>query len=100
MHYIVPLKVWHNVGMNAANAQIGDWLGLEPPATEGEMLRIVEERLLRQLGLWVASDSIDATRNMFEAASLREAHENGIEYACPSSPLGCQQAVVLLGNRN
>lgn len=32
-------------GMNAANAQIGSWLGLEPPATEGEILRIVEGRL-------------------------------------------------------
>lgn len=31
--------------MNATNAQIGDWLGLQAPATEGEMLRIVEGRL-------------------------------------------------------
>ena len=31
--------------MNAANAQIGDWLGLESPATEGDLLRIVEGRL-------------------------------------------------------
>lgn len=31
--------------MNAANAQIGNWLGLKPPATEGEILRIVEGRL-------------------------------------------------------
>lgn len=31
--------------MNAANTQIGDWLGLQPPATEGEILRIVEGRL-------------------------------------------------------
>ena len=31
--------------MNAANAQIGDWLGLQLPATEGEILRIVEGRL-------------------------------------------------------
>src|SRR5579875_2706716 len=31
--------------MNALHAQIGDWLGLHPPATEGEMLRLVEERL-------------------------------------------------------
>ena len=31
--------------MNAANARIGDWLGLQPPATEAEMLRIVEARL-------------------------------------------------------
>lgn len=31
--------------MNSANTQIGDWLGLEPPATEGEILRIVEGRL-------------------------------------------------------
>ena len=31
--------------MNAANAQIGKWLGLDSPATEGEILRIVEGRL-------------------------------------------------------
>lgn len=31
--------------MNAANVQIGDWLGLQPPATESEILRIVEGRL-------------------------------------------------------
>ncbi|MGA3224414.1 MAG: antitoxin Xre/MbcA/ParS toxin-binding domain-containing protein [Acidobacteriaceae bacterium] len=31
--------------MNAANAQIGDWLGLNSPATEGDILRIVEGRL-------------------------------------------------------
>ena len=31
--------------MNAANSQIGEWLGLQPPATEGEILRIVEGRL-------------------------------------------------------
>jgi putative toxin-antitoxin system antitoxin component (TIGR02293 family) len=31
--------------MNTANAQIGDWLGLQSPATEGEILRIVEGRL-------------------------------------------------------
>jgi putative toxin-antitoxin system antitoxin component (TIGR02293 family) len=31
--------------MNAANAQIGDWLGLKSPATEGDILRIVEGRL-------------------------------------------------------
>jgi putative toxin-antitoxin system antitoxin component (TIGR02293 family) len=32
-------------GMNAVNAQIGDWLGLQTPATDGEILRIVEGRL-------------------------------------------------------
>lgn len=31
--------------MNTAHAHIGDWLGLRPPATEGEILRVVEERL-------------------------------------------------------
>jgi len=31
--------------MNAANTQIGHWLGLQPPATEGEILRIVEGRM-------------------------------------------------------
>lgn len=31
--------------MNTTSARIGDWLGLQSPATEGEMLRIVEGRL-------------------------------------------------------
>ncbi|HWF09267.1 MAG TPA: antitoxin Xre/MbcA/ParS toxin-binding domain-containing protein [Bryobacteraceae bacterium] len=31
--------------MNAVNIQIGDWLGLPPPSTDSEMLRIVEGRL-------------------------------------------------------
>ena len=31
--------------MKAASAQIGDYLGLQPPATEGEILRIVEGRI-------------------------------------------------------
>ena len=31
--------------MNAVDAQIGDWLGLQSPATEGEILHIVEGRL-------------------------------------------------------
>src|SRR5579859_1309125 len=44
--------------MNAANVLIGDWLGLQSPATESEICRLVEERLsptvidrLRALGL-------------------------------------------------
>lgn len=31
--------------MNAINSQIGDWLGLEAPASESDLLRIVEDRL-------------------------------------------------------
>lgn len=31
--------------MNAANIQIGDWLGLRAPATESDILRLVEGRL-------------------------------------------------------
>jgi putative toxin-antitoxin system antitoxin component (TIGR02293 family) len=31
--------------MSAANAQIGDWLGIQPPATDSDILRIVEGRL-------------------------------------------------------
>ena len=31
--------------MNVANIQIGDWLGLRPPSTETEILRIVEGQL-------------------------------------------------------
>jgi putative toxin-antitoxin system antitoxin component (TIGR02293 family) len=32
--------------MSAAHVQIGDWLGMPPPATEAEVLRVVERRLL------------------------------------------------------
>jgi putative toxin-antitoxin system antitoxin component (TIGR02293 family) len=31
--------------MNVINAQIGDWLGMQPPATETEILQIVERQL-------------------------------------------------------
>jgi putative toxin-antitoxin system antitoxin component (TIGR02293 family) len=31
--------------MNAANAQIGEWLGLQTPATESDILHIVEAQL-------------------------------------------------------
>jgi putative toxin-antitoxin system antitoxin component (TIGR02293 family) len=31
--------------VNAANIQIGDWLGLRAPATESDILRLVEGRL-------------------------------------------------------
>jgi putative toxin-antitoxin system antitoxin component (TIGR02293 family) len=31
--------------MSAANVQIGDWLGIQPPATDADILRIVEGRL-------------------------------------------------------
>jgi len=45
----MPKKVWHNVGgwwvMNAANIQMGDWLGIQTPTSESEILRIVERRL-------------------------------------------------------
>src|SRR5271154_4079465 len=50
--------------MNAANVQIGDWLGLQPPATETEVLRLVEGRLApsvikRLLALGVERTEID-----------------------------------------
>jgi putative toxin-antitoxin system antitoxin component (TIGR02293 family) len=51
--------------MNAANVQIGDWLGLPPPATETEILRIVEGRLApsaikRLVALGLQQAEIDA----------------------------------------
>ncbi len=51
--------------MNGANTQIGDWLGLEPPATEGDILRIVEARLApsiikRLVALGLQRPEIDA----------------------------------------
>ena len=33
--------------MNATNVQMGDWLGQRAPATETEVLRIVEELLVQ-----------------------------------------------------
>jgi putative toxin-antitoxin system antitoxin component (TIGR02293 family) len=52
--------------MNLPNVQIGDWLGRQPPATEAEILRIVEERLApavinRLLALGLERSEIDAT---------------------------------------
>ena len=51
--------------MNGANVQIGDWLGREPPATEADLLRIVEERLTpavinRLISLGLQRSEIDA----------------------------------------
>ena len=51
--------------MNAANVQIGDWLDLRPPATETEILRIVEGRLApsaikRLVALGLQQAEIDA----------------------------------------
>lgn len=39
------MGLWHTVVVNAANVQIGNWLGLDPPASEEEILRLIEERL-------------------------------------------------------
>src|SRR5215470_769911 len=66
---ILPGILWHNVArvwiMNGANVQIGDWLGREPPATEADLLRIVEERLApavinRLISLGLQRSEIDA----------------------------------------
>jgi putative toxin-antitoxin system antitoxin component (TIGR02293 family) len=51
--------------MNATNVQMGDWLGLEPPTTEAEMLRIVEGKLApavikRLISLGLQRSEIDA----------------------------------------
>jgi putative toxin-antitoxin system antitoxin component (TIGR02293 family) len=51
--------------MNTANAQVGDWLGLQPPTTEAEMLRIVEGQLTpavirRLIALGLQPSEIDA----------------------------------------
>ena len=51
--------------MNTANVQIGDWLGVQPPVTETEILRIVEGRLApsiinRLVGLGLERSEIDA----------------------------------------
>jgi len=51
--------------MNAINVQMGDWLGLQPPATEAEMLRIVEGKfapavIKRLISLGLQRSEIDA----------------------------------------
>jgi putative toxin-antitoxin system antitoxin component (TIGR02293 family) len=51
--------------MNAANAQIGEWLGVQTPATETEILRIVEGKLApavikRLISLGLERSDIDA----------------------------------------
>lgn len=51
--------------MNAAYAQIGEWLGVQPPTTETEILRIVEGRLApaiikRLISLGLEPSEIDA----------------------------------------
>jgi putative toxin-antitoxin system antitoxin component (TIGR02293 family) len=67
--------------VNAAHAQIGDWLGLESPATEGDILRIVEGRLapsvIKRLGtLGLERSEIDAvvipSRTLQHRRSRRE----------------------------
>lgn len=67
--------------MNAANAQIGDWLGLLPPATDSDILRIVESRLatsvikrLASLGLERAEidEAIIPSRTLQHRRSRRE----------------------------
>jgi putative toxin-antitoxin system antitoxin component (TIGR02293 family) len=51
--------------MNPANVQIGDWLGLQPPLTETEILRLVEGQLAlavikRLIALGLEQAEIDA----------------------------------------
>lgn len=67
--------------MNAANVQIGDWLGVRPPVTETEILRIVEGRLapsvikrLATLGLDRAEidEIVIASRTLQHRRSRRE----------------------------
>jgi putative toxin-antitoxin system antitoxin component (TIGR02293 family) len=51
--------------MHAANVQIGEWLGVKAPATEAEILGIVEERLApavikRLIALGLERTEVDA----------------------------------------
>ncbi len=51
--------------MNAVNTQIGDWLGVQAPVSEAEILRIVERRLTpavikRLISLGLERGEIDA----------------------------------------
>src|ERR1035441_1296283 len=66
---ILPKRIWHNVverfRMNVTNVQMGDWLGQRAPATETEVLRIVEGKLAptvikRLISLGLQRSEIDA----------------------------------------
>jgi putative toxin-antitoxin system antitoxin component (TIGR02293 family) len=62
--YTLPCILWHNVVMNAANAQIGEWLGVKAPTTDTEILDIVEKQLApavikRLLALGLERSEID-----------------------------------------
>jgi putative toxin-antitoxin system antitoxin component (TIGR02293 family) len=67
--------------MNAGHLQIGDWLGVQSPATESEILRIVEGRLapsvvkrLLMLGLERSEiyDAVIPARTLQHRRSRRE----------------------------
>jgi putative toxin-antitoxin system antitoxin component (TIGR02293 family) len=67
--------------MNAVNIQIGDWLGLRAPATESDILRVVERRLatsvikrLKSLGLERAEidEAVIPSRTLQHRRSRRE----------------------------
>ena len=65
--------------MNGANVQIGDWLGREPPATEADLLRIVEERLApavinRLISLGLQRSEIDAAVIPLRTLQHRRSH--------------------------
>ena len=80
----MPCRTWHTVcrsTMNAINQQIGAWLGVPPPATETEILRIVEGQLApsiitRLLALGLTRSEIDqtviASRTLQHRRSRRE----------------------------
>ncbi len=66
--------------VNTANTQIGDWLGRQPPATEGDILRIVEERLApsiikRLIALGLERTEIDAV--MISSRTLQHRRSRG-----------------------
>ena len=82
--------------MNAAHAQIGEWLGIQPPATETEILRIVEGKLAptvikRLIVLGLERGEIDAViipqRTLQHRRSRREkTHCRGIGPSSASYP--------------
>lgn len=78
---ILPAFCWHNAGMNNAGAQIGGWLGMRPPASEADLLRLVEGglppaviRRLAALGLQRAEIDavVIASRTLQHRRSRRE----------------------------
>ena len=72
--------------MNPPNALIGNWLGCKPPATEADLLRIVERRLTpavitRLINLGFERSEIDAVVIPLRTLQHRRSHDGKLTIA-------------------